>query len=184
MIILESERLMLRNFEASDWRDLHEYLSQENVLMYEPDTARNEEECKLMAAERSQGNAFVAVCLKNTNKMIGHIYFAQREPEPFLTWMIGYIFNPEFYGKGYATEACQAVLKYGFEELGAHRIMALCNPDNAPSWRLLERLSMRREGHFKKEDFFRKTESGEPIWHDAYQYSILNEEWNIDTYKQ
>ncbi|MFF2907979.1 GNAT family N-acetyltransferase [Paenibacillus sp. NPDC057934] len=74
--------------------------------------------------------------------------------------MIGYIFNPEFYGKGYATEACQAVLNYAFAELGAHRILALCNPDNAPSWRLLERLSMRREGHFKKEAFFKKTKVG------------------------
>ncbi|MNI70272.1 ribosomal-protein-S5-alanine N-acetyltransferase [compost metagenome] len=90
--------------------------------------------------------------------------------------MIGYIFNPAYYGKGYATEACQRLLKYVFEELGAHRVMALCNPENAPSWRLLERLLMRREGYFKNEVFFKTTESGQPIWQDTYQYAILKEE--------
>ncbi|WP_258881189.1 GNAT family N-acetyltransferase [Clostridium tagluense] len=90
---------------------------------------------------------------------------------------IGYVFNPEYYGKGYATEACKRVLKYGFEQLGAHRVIGKCNPKNTPSWRLLERLLMRMEGHFKKPAFFGKSNQGKPMWHDAYQYSILAEEF-------
>ncbi|WP_081756682.1 GNAT family N-acetyltransferase [Gorillibacterium massiliense] len=178
-MIMETERLIVRQFDPSDWIDLYEYLSQENVLKYEPGSVSNEEDCKRMATERSQGNHFWAVCLKETNKLIGHVYFEQKEPKEFLTWEIGYIFNPAYYGKGYATEACQKLLKIGFEELGAHRVMALCNPENAPSWRLLERLLMRREGFFKKEVYFNKTESGQPIWQDTYQYAILKEEQNI-----
>ncbi|URJ44501.1 GNAT family protein [Paenibacillus polymyxa] len=75
----------------------------------------------------------------------------------------GYIFNPRYYGNGYATEASRRVLQYGFEELKAHRIIAMCNPENASSWRLLERLLMRKEG--------------QPIWHNAYQHAILADEW-------
>lgn len=176
MILIETKRLVVRQFKAADWKDLHEYLSQESVLKYEPETVSNEEDCKSIANERSQGDLFWAVCLKDTNKMIGHVYFGQKEPREFLTWVIGYIFNPAYYGKGYATEACQRILKYSFEELGAHRVIALCNPENVSSWKLLERLSMRREGVLKKEVFFKTTESGQPIWQDTYQYAILKEE--------
>ncbi|WP_195576169.1 GNAT family N-acetyltransferase [Paenibacillus sp. 1001270B_150601_E10] len=176
MILIETKRLVLRQFKQEDWRDLHEYLSQESVLKYEPGTISDEDDCKNIATARSQDNTFWAVCLKDTNKMIGHIYFEQKEPKEFLTWVIGYIFNPAFYGKGYATEACQRILKYGFEELGVHRVIALCNPENEPSWKLLERISMRREGIFRKEVFFKTTINGQPMWQDTYQYAILKEE--------
>lgn len=67
-------------------------------------------------------------------------------------------------------------MKYGFEELGVHRVIALCNPENESSWKLLERISMRREGIFRKEVFFKTTINGQPIWQDTYQYAILKEE--------
>ncbi|MEF2965362.1 GNAT family protein [Paenibacillus sp. M1] len=175
-MILETERLAVRRFEPGDWKDLHEYLSQEEVLRYEPGTVSDEADCKNIALDRSNDPQFWAVCLKENHKMIGHVYFGRKEPREFLTWMIGYIFNPVYYGQSYATEACQRLLAYGFEELGAHRVMALCNPENTASWRLLERLSMRREGHFKKEVFFKTAENGQPIWQDTYQYAILKEE--------
>ncbi|KNY27176.1 GNAT family N-acetyltransferase [Pseudobacteroides cellulosolvens] len=177
MIIMETERLIIRNFRVDDWEDLYEYLSQKDVLKYEPENESDEEECKKKAIERSQSNIFWAVCLKDSNKMIGHIYFNQTGPVDFLTWEIGYIFNPKYYGKGYATEASQRILQFGFEELNAHRIIGMCNPENTASWKLLERLSMRLEGHHKKKAFFRRREDGEPIWHDAYQYAMLAEEW-------
>jgi len=156
---------------------MYEYLSQESVVKYEPYDPFTLEDCKQSAAGRSKNDSFFAVCLKEDNKLIGHVYFNQQQPLDFLTWEIGYVFNPAYYGKGYATEACIRVMKYGFEELGAHRVMARCNPENAPSWRLMERLSMIREGHFRKPAFFRKSEDGKPIWHNAYQYSILDEEF-------
>jgi [ribosomal protein S5]-alanine N-acetyltransferase len=177
MIIMETERLIVRNFRVDDWQDLYEYLSQKEVLRYEPEGESDQEDCKRKAMERSQSDIFLAVCLKDSDKMIGHVYFNQTGPVEFLTWEIGYIFNPKYYGKGYATESCQRVLQFGFKKLGAHRIIAMCNPENSTSWKLLERLSMRREGHHKKKAFFRRTDDGNPIWHDAYQYAILSEEW-------
>ncbi|PZD97239.1 hypothetical protein DNH61_03630 [Paenibacillus sambharensis] len=106
-----------------------------------------------------------------------HIYFNQTKPFEFLTWELGYIFNPKYYGNGYATEACRRILQYGFEVLKVHRVIAMCNPENNSSWELLERLLMRREGHHMKKAFFHKNNEGQPIWHDAYQYAILAEEW-------
>src|SRR5690242_13999477 len=100
---LESERLIIRRFSGDDWQDLHEYLSKEDVVKYEPYDIFSEEESKLEAVRRSQNDAFWAVCLKESNKLIGNIYFQQQEPKEFLTWEIGYVFNPEFCGKGYAT---------------------------------------------------------------------------------
>ncbi|MEN6316987.1 MAG: GNAT family protein [Clostridiaceae bacterium] len=177
-MLLETERLIIRNFVKNDWKDLYEYLSLKEVLKYEPSCESDEEDCMKKAVERSKSNTFLAVCLKENGKMIGHIYFSQVEPKEYLTWEIGYIFNPEFYGRGYATEASRGILQYGIEELGAHRIIAMCNPENTASWKLLERLSMRREGFFRKKAFFRRTDDGKPIWHDAYEYAILAEEWS------
>lgn len=177
MVTFETERLIIRTFKSEDWKDLYEYLSQKEVLQYEPEFEWTEESSKQEAFERSKDDYFLAVCLKETGKLIGHLCFGQNEPSEFLTWEIGYIFNPSYQGKGYATEACQRILQYGFEQLSAHRITAKCNLGNVASWRLLERLSMRREAHLKKCISFRKTKEGEPIWWDEYQYGILADEW-------
>lgn len=174
---LETDRLILRKFKSDDWKDLYEYLSLEDVVKYEPYEVFTEEACKEEAVCRSQNDSFWAVCLKENNKLIGNLYFQQEDPKEFLTWEMGYVFNSNYSGKGYATEACKRVMKYAFEELGTHRIIANCNPENSASWKLLERLTMRREGHFKQPAFFSKTQDGKPIWHDAYQYAILAEEW-------
>ncbi len=174
---METSRLSIRRFEPGDWSDLHEYLSRASVLEFEPGGPSSEAECREMAAERSRGDSFWAVCLKPSGKMIGHVYFSRAEPAELSTWELGYIFNPAYSGHGYATEACREILRYGFGELGAHRIFAKCNPKNPPSWKLLERLSMRREGRLRKAAFFRRSDDGEPLWHDAFQYALLAEEW-------
>jgi ribosomal-protein-alanine N-acetyltransferase len=177
MIILETERLILRRFKEDDWKDLYEYLSKEEVVKYEPYEVFNEEACKQEAINRSKQECFWAVCLKENNKLIGNIYFQQEEPKEFLTWEIGYVFNSAYWGEGYATESSKRILEYGFNNLNAHRIIAMCNPKNTASPKLLERLGMRREGHFMKKAFFKRDEKGEPMWHDAYEYALLEYEW-------
>jgi RimJ/RimL family protein N-acetyltransferase len=174
---METERLTIRAFRPGDWRDLHEYLSRADVLEFEPGEPANEAECRALAADRSKDDSWWAVCLKRSEKMIGHVYFARADPPELLTWTVGFIFNPSYWGNGYATEACRRLIEHGFADLGAHRIVAECNPENPRSWALLERLSMRREGRLKKPAFFHRDESGEPLWHDAFVYAILAEEW-------
>ncbi len=186
---LHSERLTIRNFQPDDSRDLFEYLSRADVLTYEPGTPENRTSCDHLAAERARGDNFLAVCLKDpklppgqgdhneAGKMIGHLYLERQDPLEFNTWEIGYIFNPVFGKQGFATEAARCLVAWLFEGMGAHRVIALCNPENISSWHLLERIGMRREGHFLKKAFFKRDSSGNPLWHDAYEYAILREEF-------
>lgn len=177
MNLFETERLIARKFSPEDWKDLYEYLSNEKAVEYEPYEVFTEEDCREEAIYRSGSENFLAVCLKENGKLIGNLYFQQQEPEEFKTWEIGYVFNPRFYRRGYATESCRELLGILFKQYRAHRVMARCNPGNTASWKLLERLSMRREGYFKKPAFFKVDSEGKPVWHDAYEYSILEEEY-------
>jgi RimJ/RimL family protein N-acetyltransferase len=177
--MLYTERLIIRPFLESDYKDLHEYLSLEETYRYEPGKPITLEEAKRITAERAAGTDFWAVTLKeNNNKLIGHISFIQMEPKVFLAWEIGYIFNPAFQNKGYATEASRALIGHAFGELGAHRVVGFCAIENAASWKVLEKCGMRREGIHRKNAFFRKDKDGRPIWLDSYEYAILAEEYS------
>lgn len=85
---------------------------------------------------------------------------------------IGWCLDPAYEGKGYATEAVRELLRIGFEELRLRRLFALCFADNEPSWRLMERVGMRREQHLVRESLHR---SGE--WLDGLGYALLAQEW-------
>lgn len=89
---------------------------------------------------------------------------------------LGWVFDPDHHGHGYATEAVRELLRLCFTELGLRRVTALCFADNEPSWRLMERLGMRRESHNVRESLHR---SGR--WLDGLGYALLAEEWNCGT---
>jgi len=171
---METERLIIRRFRPEDWKDLHEYLSQEEVVKYEPYDVFSEEASKQEAIDRAENDDFWAVCLKGTDKLIGNIYFAKQD---FDTWELGYVFNSRYHGKGYATEASRAVMNDVFINKNAHRVIAMCNVLNTSSWKLLERLGMRREGHLHQNIYFKKDENDQPIWADTFEYAILKAEW-------
>jgi len=171
---METKRLLIRRFTAADWQDLFEYLSQPIVVKYEPYETFTEETCKQEAVRRSKDNNFWAICLKDCEKLIGNIYISKQE---FDTWELGYVFSANYQGMGYATEAAQAIVDDVFRNHNAHRIIAMCNPLNKPSWKLLERLGMRREGRQLQNIYFKKDDDGNPIWQDTYEYGILATEW-------
>lgn len=172
--MIETKRLLIRRFNKDDWRDLYEYLSDERVIKHEPYHVFTEEGCRLEAVNRSNNDAFWAVCLKDSAKLIGNIYLEKQE---FDTWELGYVFNWNFQGKGYATEAAKALIYDIIENHNARRIVAMCNPFNESSWRLLERLGLRREGHLIQNIYFKMDEHGCPIWLDTYEYGILSSDW-------
>ena len=174
MIELETENLIVRNHLESDWNDLYDYLSMDEVYEFEPGQPIAKVTAIELAKQRAGGNDFFAAVLKATGRMIGHMYFHQTEPEEFLTWELGYIFNPAYHNKGYCTEASAALLSFGFERLGAHKVVAFCDPRNTASWKVLEKLGMEKEGHFKQKAFFRRDDNGEPLWHDCLAYGILS----------
>lgn len=91
-----------------------------------------------------------------------------REVQAELGWCI----DPQHQGHGYATEAVEAVLRICFEDLSLRRVVANCFADNEASWRLMERLGMRRELHAVQESLHR---SGR--WLDGFAYALLAHEW-------
>jgi RimJ/RimL family protein N-acetyltransferase len=86
---------------------------------------------------------------------------------------LGWVLDPVHTGVGYATEAARALLDYCFAELGVHRVVASCFLDNDTSWRLMERLGMRRETHAVAESLHR---SGR--WLDTVTYAVTDSEWH------
>jgi RimJ/RimL family protein N-acetyltransferase len=86
---------------------------------------------------------------------------------------LGWVLDPAYTGQGYATEAVRALLGVCFEQLGMHRVVALCFAGNEASWRLMERVGMRREGHMLRDSLHR---SG--AWMDGLTYAMLADEWN------
>lgn len=174
--MIQTSRLLIRSFQPEDYTALFEYLSNPVVYRFEPGQPISLEQAKELAKERAQGTDFWAVILKSTQEMAGHLYFKQIEPKAFLTWELGYIFNPAFHNQGYATESAAGLVHYGFEHFGIHRVVAHCHPENVASWRVLERIGMRREGTFRKNVFFRRGEDGSPLWEDSFEYAFLRED--------
>jgi RimJ/RimL family protein N-acetyltransferase len=66
-----------------------------------------------------------------------------------------------------------AVLEYGFKNMNIHKVIAHCNPKNISSWKLLERVKMKREGKLRENIYFNNDENGNPIWLDTYEYGLL-----------
>jgi RimJ/RimL family protein N-acetyltransferase len=85
---------------------------------------------------------------------------------------LGWALRPEETGKGLATEAVEALLRICFEDLGLRRVTASCFVANTASYRLMERLGMRREARTMKDALH---PSGE--WMDGYSYGLLADEW-------
>ena len=89
---------------------------------------------------------------------------------------LGWVLHPDHTGHGYATEAVRELLRMCFDELGLRRVTADCFADNEASWRLMERVGMRREVHTLRESLHR---SGE--WLDGMGYALLADEWRAQS---
>jgi ribosomal-protein-alanine N-acetyltransferase len=168
---IETVRLRLRAVDASDWPSVFAYMSDSRVTAFLPQGLLDAEAARAFALRHSSkdGEA-VAVVEKATGRMIGHMPFHPwQAPE---TIEIGWALGHQHQGKGYATEAGHALLAYAFERLKAHRVIATCQPDNVASWRVAEKLGLRREGHFRA-CIFRAA----GIWWDEFFYALLAEEY-------
>lgn len=173
-----TDRLRLRPFETRDADAVLAYHSLPEVSQYQfwsPRT-RPEVEAKIAAWENkysisNEGDAMVlAVELADGSELIGDIMLALRSCEA-RQGEIGYSFNPDYSGQGYATEAVSALVDWGFDVLGLHRISARCDARNDRSWKLAERMKFRREAHFREHAKFKGG------WDEEYYYAILDREW-------
>lgn len=152
MIVLETERLILRRFNINDdTAFILTLLNEPSFLQYIGDKkVRNLDDARQylangpIASYEKHGFGLYLVTLKDPPASIGMCGLLKRDelPEPD----IGFAFLPEFWNQGYAFEAADAVMKYARETLNLGRIFAIVNPDNYASMKLLERLGLQFEG--------------------------------------
>ena len=86
--------------------------------------------------------------------------------------LIGWTVAPAVWGRGVGTRVAGMLLRAAFEDLGLHRVTAGCFADNTASWRIMERLGMRREQHGVQDSWH-----AELGWVDGYTYAMLRSEW-------
>ncbi len=167
---IRTKRLLLRPFRESDYDDLFEFRSQLEDDEFEGYPGITYENGRQHLAYRLGSEEFYAIALTETGKVIGNIYCGNRD---FMAKEVGYIVNKRYQQHGYAAEALSAVIVQAFRE-GAHRVYAECDSTNVPSWRLLEKVGLRREAHFRQNIWFHRDENGAPVWKDTLVYAILD----------
>lgn len=174
-MMLTTERLKIRYVEAIDFDDMFEYVSDEEVMKYESNS-HTKASLEKFLEEVIPTKRFFAVILKDSEKMIGHVYIGKNNPEHFNEYNVGYIFNPLYQKKGYCTEATKALCQYAFAELKAHRLSAKCNPDNIASWKVMDKVGFIREGLLRSRVALRKDKFGNPIHTDELVYGMLKQD--------
>lgn len=174
---IETERLVLREFRADDENDIHAYASDPEVvrlMIWGPNTPEQTRTYLTNALAKQEewprASVGLAMELKSERRMIGAIELRMQD-EVNRAAYIGYVLARKDWGRGYMTEAARAILDAAFRQLDLHRAWATCDPRNHASYRVMEKLGMRREAHFRKDVM----EKGE--WRDSYLYAILADEW-------
>jgi [ribosomal protein S5]-alanine N-acetyltransferase len=174
---LETDRLLLREIRAEDENDVHAYASDPEVVrlsVWGPNTreATREFMARVLRAQTQwpRGDVGLAIELKSERRLIGSINLRVPD-EANRTGDFGYVLNRDYWGHGYTTESARAVLNVAFNELKLHRVWATCHEQNRASYRVMEKLGMRREGLMVKSTLQR----GE--WRNTYLYAVLAEEW-------
>ncbi len=173
---LRTARLLLRPSTPDDADAMLAYKARPDVVHWVPHGVLDRAGV-LDRIERSRGELDdegqtlgLAVIEADSGTLVGDV---------LLTWTsrehgggeVGYIFDPAVAGRGYATEAARELLRLGFDELGLHRIVARIYARNGASARVLQRLGLRREAYFVRNELLR----GE--WTDEIVYALLADEW-------
>lgn len=160
--MLATERLILRPWQASDRQPFSVLNACPETMRYFPAPLTEEEtdalieKCSRLIAQHGWG--FWAVERKADKVFLGmtglhYIPFAFPNAAPYphvddKPIEIGWRFAKEYWGQGYATEAAHACLDFGFQQLQQTQLYAFTATNNAPSWRVMERIGMQQHAHF------------------------------------
>jgi RimJ/RimL family protein N-acetyltransferase len=170
---LRTDRLIIRDFEKKDAEGLFEILENPPVNCFMREKLNTLDEAEKEVERRCKEGGHFAVCLSDTDLIIGDLFAMKEEPD---TYSVGWNFNLNYGGKGYATEAAKALIEHLFHS-DARRIYAYAEDDNFSSQKLCERLGMRKEGLFIEFISFINNPDGTPHYENTYQYAILKREW-------
>ncbi len=167
-MIIETDRILLRNVNVNDFESVKNYLTDEYVMRFFDHGVMPDKDIIEFCLKESE--MFVLV-YKPVNKVIGHIAFHDWVMKD--TYEIGWVLNKEYHNQGLITEIAKSVIKYAFVNLKAHRVIATVQPENIASNRVCKKLGFRKEGLFKKCIYVARLDE----WWDEVFYAILAEEY-------
>jgi RimJ/RimL family protein N-acetyltransferase len=174
---LTTPRLLLREFVPGDWPAVLAYQSDPRYLRYYEWTERTPAAVQAFVQrfveqqrEQPRTRYQFALVLPGDGSLIGNCGIRRRSPGAHEA-DIGYELDPAQWGRGYATEAASAVLAFGFEQLGLHRVWAECLSENVASAHVLEKLELQREARLRENVWMKGR-----YW-DTLIYAILAPEW-------
>lgn len=172
---LETERLILRKLQDTDLNDMFEYGSNDEVTKYVSwNTYQSVEDTKtflnhILQQYAEEKAVFWGIEYKENNKLIGTIDFVALN-QKHQKAEIGYILSRDYWGKGIMSEAAQAVIKFGFEQMDLIRIEARCLIENIGSEKVMQKVGMQYEGTLRKSMLLKGKHR------DIKLYSILKED--------
>ncbi len=145
--IIETDRLILREFSINDYKDVYEFGSNIEIQRFTGDVVINSlESAKELIKNvwfedyKNYGYGRWATIYKPENKIIG--FAGLKYLHEINETDIGFRFLPNYWGKGLASEASREIIKYGFEKLGIERIVGIALPENIASCKVLERIGL------------------------------------------
>jgi ribosomal-protein-alanine N-acetyltransferase len=178
--ILETERLLLREWDVTDAEDLFAFYSIEDVVRYTPITAYTTlEQAATKAADFrdwfrvKQLSVVWAVVLKETGKIVGECSLHSFSPKDQRA-EVGYAYSPQVWGKGIGSESIRKIVDYAFTDFSLfpiNRLEAYTDPRNVASAKILEKLGFIKEGRLRQ----RHIEKGEAV--DSVVYGLLRDEY-------
>ena len=153
-IIMETERLILRKMETSDYRDLCKIL-QDEAVMYAYEGAFSDEEARnwlnrQLRRYEEDGFGLWAVILKENGELIGQCGLTIQDIPDRQVVEIGYLFRRKYWHRGYATEAAKACREYAFHVLNVEEVFSIIRDTNTASRNVAERNGMEQVGSFVK----------------------------------
>lgn len=174
---IKSERLILKELTETDLDFIYKMQRNELVYFYEEDKEPTKEQIyekytkKITRMSQDENQFFIFIISTQLDRIpIGEIQI-QLNWDEIKEWEIGYTLHPDYWGNGYASEASKMLLKYVFENLKAHKVVAFCNANNKKSAALMERIGMKRDGLLREGRLWRNE------WCDEFVYSILEKDY-------
>ena len=177
-IILETKRLVLRPLRVSDTDDIAGYAPREEFWRYLPlppltwDSSAEFVARKAAQQPDENGDWSFAAEHRAAGRVIGAFRIGKIDQEARAA-DLGFGVDPDYWGQGLATEAAHALLAFGFGALNLHRIWATADMRNEASWRVMEKVGMKREGLLREHVLVRGA------WRSSVLYSILAHEFSV-----
>jgi len=180
MVCIRTERLIVRDARETDFPAWHHLISDPNGMYYleeiltktEEESRENLKKAMEEAKNPNRTEYFFAALRANTEEFIGSIgYTVEKDTNMGKIAHAGYFFLQKYHGKGYASEAFQAVLRFAFEEDNVFLMKTGCLKENKASERVMQKCGLIKEGEYPAAQLH----NGQ--MKDRIHYEITREEW-------